>query len=403
MRWTIRLRLTVLYGAVFLLCGAVLLTIGYVLVRHNLDTRANFRQALRRAGVPVPPGESALELRRLGSGGGFFRVVAAVRAQLRSEALHRLLLEYLGALIAMTTVSALAGWLLAGRALRPLRRITATAKRVSGENLGERISLQGPADELRELADTFDGMLRRLEQAFASQRSFVANASHELRTPLAVMRTEIDVALADPQTSQAELRRTAEAVRDTVDRCEELLEGLLMLARSQGATAHVEESVDLATLAGDCITDRHARILERRLEVRDRLAEAPVRGDPALVERMVANLIDNAIRHNQPGGFIDVATEISGGRVTLRVVNGGHAIDAAEAARLVEPFHRAQRAGPGFGLGLSIVRAVAEAHGGSLHVSARTGGGLEVTVELCPQPARMDASSKRSRSALTRS
>ena len=163
-----------------------------------------------------------------------------MRAQLRSDALHRLVIEYLIALGAMTMVSVAAGWLLAGRALRPLRDITATARRVSGENLGERIGLVGPADELKELADTFDGMLERLDSAFASQRHFVANASHELRTPLAIMRTEVDVALADPDPEVPDLRAMGEAVRETVDRCERLIEGLLMLARSEAASGREE-------------------------------------------------------------------------------------------------------------------------------------------------------------------
>ncbi len=227
---TIRLRLTLLYGLVFLVSGAVLLTIGYELVRHNLNGLSGngaYRDELRRLGLPTPP---------IGRPPGFdARIAEAIRAQLRADALHRLLVEYIVALGAMTIVSVVAGWVLAGRALRPLRDITATARRVSGENLGERISLEGPADELKELADTFDGMLARLDSAFGSQRHFVANASHELRTPLAIMRTEVDVSLADPDATVDELRRMGEAVRETVDRCERLIEGLLMLARSEAA------------------------------------------------------------------------------------------------------------------------------------------------------------------------
>ena len=403
MRWTIRLRLTALYGALFLILGAVLLTIGYLLVRHNIDSRGNFRQVLQRAGVPVPPDAGALEPQRFGGGGSFFRAVQAIRAQLRADALHRLLLEYIGALAGMTIVSGLAGWLVAGRALRPLRRIIGTAKSVSGENLSQRIDLQGPADELKELADTFDGMLARLEQAFASQQSFVANASHELRTPLAIMRTEIDVTLADPEASDSELRRMGEAVRETVDRCERLLEGLLMLARSQSA-AHAEEPVDLAALAGDCITDLHARAHERGLELRNSLDSAWVRGEPALLERMIANLVDNAIRHNEPRGFVEVATLTQDGRVILRVANGGAAIEDEQAAGLAEPFRRLHREGDGFGLGLSIVRSVADVHGGSLHIAPRPAGGLEVSVQLPGiQPGDRPAKSKNQGIALTKS
>lgn len=386
MRWTIRLRLTALYSVVFLVTGALLLTIGYILVRHNLNTGSDFRQALRKLGLR-PPGAPPFT-RPLGFGFGSteFQVAQAVRAQFRSEALHRLVLEYVGALAAMTIISGAAGWLLAGRALRPMRRIISTAKRVSGENLGERIALQGPADELKELADTFDGMLARLQHAFVSQRSFVANASHELRTPLAIMRTEIDVALADPEASDDELRTMAEAVRETIDRCEGLLEGLLTLARSQAALG-AEESVDLAALVGDCVTDLHARVVERQIDVRDSLSSAWVRGEPALLERMIANLVDNAIRHNVPRGFMEVSTRAENGRVSLRVANGGDVIDAAEAQELAEPFRRRHRDEHGFGLGLSIVRSVAEVHGGSVRLSARPAGGLEVSVDL-PAGAR---------------
>ncbi len=386
---TIRLRLTVLYGVVFLITGAVLLTLGYVLVRHNLDAGANFRQVrqqLQRLGV-VP-----------GTGAPFFGrpfrflpgspeagVAAAVRAQLRADALHRLLVEYLLALGVMTMVSAVAGWLLAGRALRPLRKITATARRVSGENLGERISLTGPADELRELADTFDGMLGRLDSAFQSQRHFVANASHELRTPLAIMRTEVDVALADPDCGERELREMGEAVRESIDRCERLIESLLTLARSEAATGR-EEPVDLAALAGDCITDLQARAQEAEVRLGDDLEPAWTRGESALLERMVANLLDNGIRYNERGGVVDIRTRTENGRVTLTVVNGGARIDPVDAQGLAEPFRRLERQRAGFGLGLSIVRSVVQAHGGTVAVEAPERGGLQVRVELPPAP-----------------
>jgi signal transduction histidine kinase len=281
----------------------------------------------------------------------------------------------------MTMVSVAAGWLLAGRALRPLRQITGAARRVSGENLGERIGLAGPADELKELADTFDGMLARLDTAFASQRHFVANASHELRTPLAIMRTEVDVALADPRASDVDLRGMGEAVRETIDRCERLLEGLLMLARSE-ASAGREEPMEIASLAADCMTDLHGPAAELGLTMRDDLEPAWTRAEPALLERMIANLIDNAVRYNERGGFVEVSTRARAGRVELSVVNGGAAIDPAEAQGLTEPFHRLSTGRGGSGLGLSIVRSVVLAHGGKLTVEARTQGGLTVRVEL---------------------
>jgi len=395
---TVRLRMAALYGLVFLVTGAVLLTIGYELVYHNLNGSGTYRNELRRLGFTPgffgrPPG--------FGPGSAGARFANAVRAQLRADALNKLLLEYIIALGAMTIVSVVAGWLLAGRMLRPLRKITATARRVSGENLGERIGLEGPADELKELADTFDGMLGRLDGAFASQRHFVANASHELRTPLAIMRTEVDVALADPDADVEDLRRMGDAVRETVDRCERLIEGLLMLARSEAATGR-EAPADLAALAADCITDLHARAEEAHVEVRDELAPAWTRGEPALLERMIANLIDNGIRHNEPDGFLRVSTRSDGSRVHLIVANGGPRIDAADAATLTDAFRRLDRGAGGFGLGLSIVRSVVEVHGGTLDIEAPPSGGLEIHISL-PALERVTIVSKRSARALTQS
>jgi signal transduction histidine kinase len=407
MRWpapTIRLRMTALYGAVFLFTGAILLTLGYLLVRHNLDAPGQIRDAFLKRGVPVFRGAQFLgrPLRFL-PGSPEAKFAIAVRAQLRSDALHTLLAEYLIALVAMTAVSVAAGWLLAGRALRTLRRITATARRVSGENLGERIGLVGPADELKELADTFDGMLGRLDTAFASQRHFVANASHELRTPLAIMRAEIDVALSDPGGGEEELRQMAEAVRETVDRCERLLESLLMLARSEAA-ADREEPVDLAALAGDCITDLSAKARELDVEFRVALEPTWTLGEPALIERMIANLIDNALRYNEHAGFVEVSTARRGDRAWLRVSNAGRTIDPEQALGLTEPFQRLERSPGGFGLGLSIVRSVVEAHRGKLAVVARPAGGLEVTVELPGvAPVLTPAVMKKTPRALTKS
>jgi signal transduction histidine kinase len=397
---TIRLRMTALYGLVFLITAAALLTIGYELVRHNLNGPGHYRNELRKLGLAPPaffgrpPG--------FGAGSTAARIADAVRAQLQSDALHRLLLEYVVALAAMTVASVVAGWLLAGRALRPLRRITATARRVSGENLGERIALTGPADELKELADTFDGMLGRLDATFASQRHFVANASHELRTPLAIMRTEIDVTLADPDAGAEELRRMGDAIRETVDRCERLIEGLLMLARSEGAAGR-EEPVDLAALAADCITDLRSSAERAGVTVHDDLVPAWTRGEPALLERMIANLVENGIRHNEPGGSLRVRTRVRGGRVELLVANGGAHIAPEDVPTLTEPFRRLARSGGGFGLGLSIVRSVVDVHGGELQVEAPASGGLEVRVELAGLPGGPGVAVGQASAALTRS
>jgi signal transduction histidine kinase len=375
---TIRLRLTLTYGLLFLITGAALLTIGYVLVRHNLYTHDDRKALLQQVGIVD---DFPLHLHHRRAISPYASVYAAARAQLRTQTLHRLLLYYVIALVAMTIVAVASGYLLAGRALAPLRRITATARRVSGRNLGERIDLHGPGDELRQLADTFDGMLVRLDSAFASQRHFVANASHELRTPLAVMRAELDVALADEHASAGELRAMGEALRETIDRCERLIASLLTLARSEALSGR-GEPVELAALAGDCITDLHARASDAGVEVQTELREAWTHGEPGLLERLIANLIDNGIRHNHPGGWLRVRTSSRDGHVELEVANGGAVIDPEVASSLTEPFRRVDRAVSGFGLGLSIVRSVAEAHGGSLALHAPAGGGLEARVVL---------------------
>jgi signal transduction histidine kinase len=388
-RQTIRLRLTVTYGVVFLITGGVLLTIGYLLVRSNVGGHHIFRTL----GIQPP-------VRRFRDSS----VIREVQRQIQSDALHRLLVEYLFALGVMTMIAVGTGWLLAGRALRPLREITSTARRVSSENLGERIGLIGPGDELKELADTFDRMLARLDAAFASQRHFVANASHELRTPLAIMRTEVDVTLADPAASRQELRTMGEAVREMIDRCEQLIESLLMLARSEGATGRAE-SVDLAALAADCITDLRARADEAEVTVAPELGPAWTRGEPALLERMIGNLIDNGIQHNEHGGLLEVSTSAHDGRVQLTVSNGGPRVDPLAVPTLTEPFRRLDRDHAGFGLGLSIVRSVVVAHGGQLELRAPQSGGLDVRVSL-PGAAASSAANvavSRTRGALTQS
>ena len=389
---TIRLRLTLIYGAVFLVTGAALLTIGYLLVRHNLHQHHVLREdAIRRAlqnlfrrrlhVASAPSPNAALGFGRY----GLHAAVEAGYAQAAADALHRLLIEFIAALVIMTAVSIAAGWLMAGRALAPLRAITATARRVSGQNLGERIALQGPADELKQLADTFDGMLARLDRAFASQRRFVANASHELRTPLAIMRTEIDVTLADANASPADLRAMGEAVRETIDRSEALIAALLTLARSEAIHGR-EEPVDMAALAADCITDLNAHARAAAVTIIDDLRPAVAWGDAPLLERMLVNLIDNGIRYNHPGGSLRVHTTTFASSVRLQVVNDGAVIEPQHAQTLTEPFRRLSRTAGGFGLGLSIVRSVAEAHGGSVELTAPPDGGLEVLVKLPAAP-----------------
>jgi signal transduction histidine kinase len=246
--------------------------------------------------------------------------------------------------------------------------------------------MEGPRDELKELADTFDGMLERLSAAFTSQRRFVANASHELRTPLSVIRTELDVTLADPHATNAELRTMAETVRDATTATERLIQGLLTLARSDAGVTR-RDPADLADAARTALHQAGAEAAAAHLTTSTDLDPAPVRGDRRLLERLVANLVENAVRHNRPGGHVDVRTSRAGAVSVVEVANDGEVIPSSAVASLLEPFQRLDRGarGDGAGLGLSIVRSVAEAHGGSVRVSPREAGGLVVRVEL---PAR---------------
>jgi len=284
---------------------------------------------------------------------------------------------------------AILAWTLTGGVLRPLREVTATARRLSAESLGERLGLDGPRDEVAELADTFDGMLDRLQAAFDAQRRFVANASHELRTPLSVIRTELDVTLADADADADELRRMAEVVRTATLRAEQLVTALLLLARTEGTGLAVREPVDLAVVVSGVWRASRAEADLRGLGVVFHTAPAPTIGDPALLERIVGNLVENAVRHNVDGGWLDIRTE-SGPRWTvLRVSSSGPPVDAERVAELFEPFRRGgvdRTARSGTGLGLSIVRAAVGAHGGQVLAEPVCGGGLAVTVHLPSQP-----------------
>jgi signal transduction histidine kinase len=361
MRPTVRLKMTLLYAGVVFVAGALLLSVSYVLVRQNLTNPSN--------------------LRNLPADRWTYNVAA--QHEIAQDALARLRTQYGIALVAMTGLSVLLGWALAGRMLRPLQRITATAQRVSQDNLDERIGLEGPRDELKELADTFDGMLGRLSGAFASQRRFVANASHELRTPLTVIRTELEVTLADPNATTAELRSMAETVRDATLGTERLIQALLTLARSEGGVQR-RDPVDLADAARLALGQAGSEAAARDIAMHPTLDPAPVRGDRRLLERLVANLVENAVRHNRDGGTVEVRTSRVAGRSTVEVRNDGEVIPPEALSSLLEPFQRLDRGarGDGVGLGLSIVRSVAEAHGGSVELRARPSGGLIVRVSL---------------------
>jgi signal transduction histidine kinase len=392
-RRPVRLRLTLVYSGLFLAAGAALLVVTYGLVAQSFGTAPlatsspqasqYVDQALRACKAEgLGPAEMAkcVNLAEQSLNG----VSKASVADQRSRTLAHLLDYSLAALAALVVTSAWLGWIVAGRALRPVHAITAAARRASEENLGERIALAGPDDELKELADTFDAMLGRLDAAFASQRRFVADASHELRTPLTVMRTAIDVTLAKPGRTPAQLEAMAVEVRHAADRAEALIEALLTLARSDRG-AGPREPLDVAALAEDALDAAAPAIRANPVTVQAALEPAPAVGDPVLVERLVTNLIDNAVRHNVLDGWVQVATGTREGMAFIDVANGGPLIPPELVPSLFEPFRRlSDRAGSpdGTGLGLSIVRSVALAHRGQATARARPAGGLEITVWL---------------------
>lgn len=299
------------------------------------------------------------------------------------DALNAVGVQYLLAFAGTVILALVAGWIIAGRALAPIGRMTAFARRVSGERLDERLALEGPADELRELADTLDAMLDGLAESFGAQRRFVANAGHELRGPLTVIRTQAEVTLADPDASPAELRAMGEAVVEACRRTEALLEGLMALAASQRALVE-SEPTDLAPGARAAVAAVAEEARDADVRVRLDAGAAPTLGDRRLLDRLVANLVENAVRHNRPGGTVDVSTGTRNGHAAVRVVNTGRPLPEESVARLTEPFERLGRPADarGAGLGLSIVRSVAEAHRGQVRLSARDGGGLEAEVLL---------------------
>ncbi len=393
-RRPVRLRLALLYSSLFLLAGAALLAGTYGLVADTLRstvppqkvaaiTQSSGPTDRCKASATTPAETENCKQDALAAAQGIANVTAAEQ---RAAALGRLLDFSAAGLAAMAVVSALLGWVMAGRVLRPVHAITAAARRASEENLGDRIALAGPQDELKELADTFDAMLARLDAAFASQRRFVANASHELRTPLTVMRTSIDVTLAKPERTPVQLEAMAAEVRQATGQAERLVEALLTLARSDRGTGP-RSVLDLAVLAEDALDAVAPAIKSGSLRVTTELEQGLAVGDPVLVERLVGNLIDNAVRHNIPGGWLDVASGSREGRAFFSVANSGPVIREPDVAALFEPFRRlCQHAGPdspeGSGLGLSIAASVVRAHHGDIAAVPVPDGGLEVTVLL---------------------
>jgi len=359
---TVRLRLALLYGLLFLASGAALLGVTYLLMRGTSGAITAHPTALGQ--TPVPQ---------------------AVASNQQARDLSRLLFLSAVALAVMAIASVGLGWVVAGRILARLRAVTAAARNISASNLHERLAFEGPNDELKELGDTFDGLLGRLESSFQAQRQFVANASHELRTPLTLSRTLLQVALADPDLSLESLRVTCEEVLEAQVEQEDLLEALLTLSHTQ-AGLEQREPLDLAPLAEEVLIRHKTEAEERGLEVRANLAPAPTAGDPRLVERLISNLVDNALRHNRDDGRVEVVTEARADGAAILVTNTGQVVASDDVARLVEPFRRgaSERTGggdgDGYGLGLSIVRAIADAHGAIVHIEAQPEGGLGVCV-----------------------
>jgi signal transduction histidine kinase len=310
--------------------------------------------------------------------------VGRLNETLAANARDRVLLAGSIAFVCVVLATALLAWTITGRVLQPLRDVTATAHRLSVESLGERIGHRGPRDEVAELAETFDAMLDRLQAAFSSQRQFVANASHELRTPLSVIRTELDVTLADPNADAAELRRMAEVVRAATLRAGQLVEALLLLARTDGLGVAVAEPVDLAAVVASAWKPIRADAEDRHITASFHGGATPTVGDPALLERVAGNLLENAVRHNVDGGWIDVRLDHAPGQSLLHVHSSGARVDPEHVTELFEPFRRGvnRTAQSGTGLGLSIVRAVVLAHQGQVSAEAVPGGGLSVLVRL---------------------
>jgi len=379
-RWwrsTIRVRLTLLYAGAFFLAGAVLVALIYLYLgqslNHQLTPRAASTEQLRSHEVPP-------------------ELVDQLRAQLQQGRHNTLRAMLIASLVALGVIGVVAGgfgWLLAGRALRPLQDITATARRVADRSLHERIALDGPDDEIKDLADTFDAMLERLDRAFDSQRRFVANASHELRTPLTINRTLIEVALDNPQASES-LRQLGTNLLAVNQRHERLIDGLLTLASSEEHLS-THSPVDLADIVRRIATDSQAAAQQAGVEIRTALASAPVAGDPALLERLAQNLIDNAIRYNLADhGWVTVTSGLDAGTAQITVENPGPTVPTYELPSLFEPFRRlasterraAVSGNHGAGLGLSIVRSVAHAHGGDAHAIPRRDGGLTIHVRI---------------------
>ncbi|MEV6298840.1 HAMP domain-containing sensor histidine kinase [Actinoplanes sp. NPDC051861] len=370
-RNTLRLRLTLLNGILLVGAGVALVLLAWLLVSESLHPVDELR-----AGSTVTLAD------------GSTREALSWQTDMVEQASQELLFKGLSALVAIGIIGIAGAYVVAGRALRPLHRVTQTAQRLGEETLDQRIRYAGADDEVAELARTFDAMLDRLAAAFDSQKRFVANASHELRTPLAVMRTEIDVTLSDDEADVAEYRRMAKVVRNASERANGLVDALLVLARSEAQSGRRlvrKMPADLATSVSNALSAVKVEAERMKLDVTTELEPAPVVGDPSLLDRLAGNLIENAIRYNHLLGRLWLRTSSIDGQAVLVVGNTGYEVEPADVPGLFEPFQRGgwERTGSrGSGLGLSIVRAVCDAHGGTVSAVAQEGGGLEVTVSL---------------------
>ena len=363
-----------LYTGLFAVCGAVVVAVSYILVARLEPQGQNQRAPASFVALCHSEHPNA---RILAKCNAYFQLQGAQHQ--RDLTLSHLLQYSLITLAVVIVLAAILGWIAAGRALRPVHLITAAARTASEHNLSARVALRGPRDELYELAETFDEMLDRLHVAFEGQQRFIANASHELRTPLAVMRATVDVVLDNPDSTPADLRGMAADIRDAIDHAEHLIGALLILARNERGLT-VREQVDLATAAED-VLDTAA--LGNR-QVHATLESAVVSGDPVLTERLIANLVDNAIRHNVDAGDIWISTRTIAGSSQLTVANTGPVVSPDDANRIFQPFQRLtdRTSHEGFGLGLAIVASIAAIHGGTATAHPRDHGGLTITVTI---------------------
>ncbi|SCD49068.1 HAMP domain-containing sensor histidine kinase [Streptomyces sp. DvalAA-19] len=376
---TIRTRIALVYGGVFLVLGTALLTTVNLASRAGTDSEA---RAIASA-VVVPPGYTVngpFIARSSADGPTVYELTDHVSDAASKQHMY----WSIAALLVMTAGAVGVGWWIAGRVLRPVHAMTAKARSLSERTLHERIASSGPDDELKELGETLDALLARLEKAFDSQRRFIANASHELRTPLATQRAAIQVGLDNP--SPDDLVRTRQTLLDTNRRSERLIEGLLVLARSErGLAADEREDVRFDRVVAEETARRPGARREGpgRPAVSVEVAPCPVRGNRLLLSQLVSNLLANAVTYNVPDGSVDITLAEDG---ALVVRNTGPVVSEADIAGFFEPFRRGEgrdRMGPGSGLGLSIVRSIAVAHGGTVTaVPGPGGGGLAVTVRL---------------------